>query len=65
MEDSWSSVEGAERRRLLDLFNAEPDRLSRLVVEEAGIRFDFAKTHLSGDLISGFTGVAQAKDLAG
>jgi glucose-6-phosphate isomerase len=65
MDYSWSSVEGAERRRLLDLFEAEPDRLSRLVIEEAGIRFDFAKTHLHHALISGFNRLAEAKDLAG
>jgi glucose-6-phosphate isomerase len=65
MDDSWSSVEGAERRRLLDLFEAEPDRLSRLVIEEAGLRFDFSKTHLYSELISGFTRLTEAKDLPG
>ena len=32
---------------LAELFAAEPDRLQRLAMEEAGIRFDFAKTHLT------------------
>ena len=65
MSDKWAAVEGAESRTLTELFKAEPDRLSRLVVEEGGIRFDFSKTHLDSSLISAFTDLAQAQDLAG
>jgi glucose-6-phosphate isomerase len=38
-------------KRLDELFAAEPDRLSRLSFEAAGIYFDWSKTHLDQDLI--------------
>jgi glucose-6-phosphate isomerase len=65
MGNGWSAVEGAGRRPISELFQSEPDRLSRLVVEEAGICFDFAKTHLHKELVSAFARLAQEKDLAG
>ncbi|MDP8914508.1 MAG: glucose-6-phosphate isomerase [Pseudomonadota bacterium] len=65
MNDAWNAVEGAERRPLLNLFQADPDRLQRLTVDEAGIRFDFSKTHLDGRLLSSFVALAEAQDLAG
>jgi glucose-6-phosphate isomerase len=65
MNDAWSAVEKAESRPLLDLFAADPDRLSRLTVEEAGIRFDFSKTHLTRELVAAFAALADAQDLAG
>ena len=41
-------------RRLDDLFSAEPDRLSRLSLEVAGVYFDWSKTHLDRPLIERF-----------
>ena len=38
-------------KRLEDLFKDEPDRLSRLTFDVAGIYFDFSKTHLDRDVI--------------
>lgn len=64
-EDAWRKVEEAERHTLDALFLEEPDRLSRLVVEEAGLYFDFSKTHLSQELLSGFEALAETRDLAG
>ena len=46
MDDAWAAIMGGERRTLAELFKDEPDRLSRLCIEEAGIRYDFDKTHL-------------------
>ena len=65
MSEAWRAVEGAETRPLLDLFQADPDRLQRLTVDEAGIRFDFSKTHLDQRLLSAFAALAEAQDLAG
>ena len=45
---------------LSDLFVAEPDRLSRLTIEEAGIHFDFSKTHLSAAMVDGLAALADA-----
>ncbi|MET0271090.1 MAG: glucose-6-phosphate isomerase [Sphingomonas sp.] len=61
---AWTAIEAIAPRRLTDLFTAEPDRLSRLTVEEAGIRFDFAKTHLDAALVPAFARLAEAAGFA-
>jgi glucose-6-phosphate isomerase len=38
--------------KLVELFKAEPDRLSRLSLEVAGLYFDWSKTHLNQALIA-------------
>ncbi|MGH6781269.1 MAG: glucose-6-phosphate isomerase [Sphingomonadaceae bacterium] len=60
---AWKAIEDAARPTLIDLFQAEPDRLSRLTVDEAGIHFDFSKTHLDAGLIDAFTALAEAASL--
>jgi glucose-6-phosphate isomerase len=47
-------------KRLDELFAAEPDRLSRLTFEAAGIYFDWSKTHLDEQLIAGFAARSDA-----
>ena len=55
-------------RRLDELFSAEPDRLSHLSLEVAGLYFDWSKTHLDQQLIERFLarseqmGFAAARD---
>ncbi len=63
-EDAWTALENTPTESLRSLFAAEPDRLSRLVVEESGIRFDFSKTHLSKKLIDAFLSLAAETGLA-
>ena len=65
MADAWTIVETAQARSLGALFDAEPDRLEQLCVEESGIRFDFSKTHLDQSLVASFAALAEAQDLAG
>lgn len=65
MNDAWARIEASQRQRLPELFQADPERVSTLTVELAGLRFDFAKTHLTKELISAFAGLADAQDLAG
>ncbi|MDB5692774.1 MAG: glucose-6-phosphate isomerase [Alphaproteobacteria bacterium] len=65
MSDPWSVVEQAETQSLKALFAAEPDRVARLTVEEAGISFDFSKTHLSRPILDAFVRLAEETDLAG
>jgi glucose-6-phosphate isomerase len=65
MDEAWSAVENAETKTLKDLFAAEPGRLERLTIDETGVRFDFAKTHLSRAEIDAFVKLAEATDLAG
>jgi glucose-6-phosphate isomerase len=47
-------------KRLDELFAAEPDRLSRLSFEVAGLYFDWSKTHLDQAVIAEFGGRAEA-----
>jgi glucose-6-phosphate isomerase len=63
MSDAWDAIENAERHRLSALFTAEPDRLSRLTVEESGIRFEFSKTHLDLPLLAAFERLAGQQQL--
>ena len=61
----WSDMAALAPARLADLFAAEPDRLSRMVVEVAGARFDWSKTHLDAALLERFARLADVMDLAG
>ena len=63
-DQAWAALEGLTAPTLTDLFAVEPDRLSRLVVEESGIRFDFSKTHLSLQALDAFVALADAAGLA-
>jgi glucose-6-phosphate isomerase len=63
-KDAWTALEDAPAQSLRDLFAAEPDRLSRFVVEQCGLRFDFSKTHLSRTHIEGFLKLAEETGLA-
>jgi len=42
-------------KRLEELFASEPDRLSRLTFQAAGIHFDWSKTHLEASTIEDFS----------
>ena len=63
--DSWAAIAKHELQPLNELFAAEPDRLSRLSLDVAGIHFDWSKTHLDEALIEAFDALAGARDLAG
>jgi glucose-6-phosphate isomerase len=64
----WQQIESCEVKRLDALFKAEPDRLSRLTSEVAGIYFDWSKTHLDSRMLEAFSllademGFAAARD---
>ena len=55
----------SEIKRLDELFAAEPDRLSRLSFEAAGLYFDWSKTHLDAGLIKEFSDRAETAGFAG
>ncbi|NNC72691.1 MAG: glucose-6-phosphate isomerase [Sphingomonadaceae bacterium] len=61
----WTAIEQAARPALAELFDAAPDRLEKLTVEEAGLYFDFSKTHLDDVLVDAFVALAESRDLAG
>ncbi|MBA3678402.1 MAG: glucose-6-phosphate isomerase [Sphingosinicella sp.] len=64
-EKEWTRAQSVPAQSLEHLFKAEPDRLSRLTVEEAGIYFDFSKTHLSREILDAFGALAEIQGLAG
>ena len=58
--DAWNAIKKTPKTSLSELFTAEPDRLSRLSIDESGMLFDFSKTHLSTGLIGHFEALAAA-----
>ncbi len=60
----WQAIDSHGVRRLDELFKAEPDRLSRLSFEVAGIYFDWSKTHLDGDLVEAFVALSEKTGFA-
>jgi len=61
----WKEIGQAPLPVLAGLFQADGDRLSRLTVEEAGLLFDFSKTHLDAAMVTRFAALAEDCDLAG
>src|SRR6476646_625557 len=57
-------MQKAEPKRLDELFSSEPDRLTRLSKELAGIYFDWSKTHLDQGLIDEFAARADRMGLS-
>ena len=62
--DAWKNIEGHPLKRLDSLFAQEPDRVSRLSHQVAGIYFDWSKTHLDEALITSFAKLAEQRELA-
>ncbi|MBV9527241.1 glucose-6-phosphate isomerase [Sphingomonas sp.] len=54
-----TAAEPNQPSRLDELFEREPDRLSRLSIELAGLYFDWSKTHLDQALVAEFVSRAE------
>ena len=61
----WSTIEALPQTRIEQLFADDPERLSKLSLDVAGIHFDWSKTHLTWDAIKAFEALAAEQDLAG
>ena len=57
----WKKVQAEPLHTLEGLFQREPDRLSLLTRELAGIYFDWSKTHLDHALLDDFLSIAQQR----
>lgn len=55
---NWTPLEQHEEQPLIALFDKDSDRVSKLTVELAGIRFDLSKTHLDDGMLAGFSVLA-------
>jgi glucose-6-phosphate isomerase len=62
-EQAWDKLKAPEQT-LCELFAADPARVAklsaRLAIAEGGILFDWSKTHLTDELLSGFEALAEA-----
>lgn len=56
----WQDLKAADIPELRSIFSADPDRLTKHVLEVAGLRFDFAKTHLLDPALDSFLELAEA-----
>jgi glucose-6-phosphate isomerase len=61
----WAAIEQLDVQGISGLFEDEPDRLSRLTIDVAGLHFDWTKTHLDRQLLAAFEQLARERDLAG
>jgi glucose-6-phosphate isomerase len=59
-----ATIQQSAVKRLDELFAAEPDRLSRLSFEVAGLYFDWSKTHLDQDVIKRMLARSEAMGFA-
>ncbi|UVO52594.1 glucose-6-phosphate isomerase [Sphingomonas sp. SUN039] len=64
MGADWSAIEALPKTPLVGLFGEKGDRLKLLAHDSCGMRFDFAKTHLTADAIAAFEGLARAQGFA-
>jgi len=64
-KDAWKRIGEHKLKPLEQLFADEPDRLSRLTAEVAGLYFDWSKTHLDQQLIESFAALSEERGLDG
>jgi glucose-6-phosphate isomerase len=62
-DEIWGRAVAIPQRTLIELFADDPDRVNALSGEVCDIWFDFAKTHLTPELISIFASLAEAMGL--
>ena len=61
---NWDALDRHENQTLVSLFENDAQRVEKLTIELAGIRFDLSKTHLDDGLLTGFSEMAIAADLS-
>jgi glucose-6-phosphate isomerase len=66
--DAWQALRSHSKPSLTELFEADPDRVTKLCgrieLGELGILFDWSKTHLSEELLCDFERLAEASGFA-
>ena len=62
--DPWQTIAQHPVKSLGELFEQEPDRLTALSLDAAGLYFDWSKTHLDRGLLAAFDELAGASGLA-
>ncbi|OAN59035.1 glucose-6-phosphate isomerase [Sphingobium sp. TCM1] len=59
-----AAIAALPQAELKSIFATDPDRLSKLVLSQGPIRFDWSKTHLTDDLLAGFLKLAEEQGFA-
>jgi glucose-6-phosphate isomerase len=62
---AWSRIAALDLPELKTVFDVEPDRLDHLVLDVAGLRLDWSKTHLTRGSLDAFIALANTADLVG
>jgi glucose-6-phosphate isomerase len=60
----WTFLDGGTGPSLVELFAADPGRVEAMSFRVSGIWFDWAKTHLTAPLLSGFEALAVARNFS-
>jgi glucose-6-phosphate isomerase len=60
---AWDAIAAHKSQKLSTLFDSNPERTAQMSMDVGGIYFDFAKTHLDGDLIEKFTALSEEMGL--
>lgn len=60
----WNPIRALPRTPLVQLFEAQQDRVAALSADVAGIHFDWSKTHLTPEAIAAFAALADTMGLA-
>lgn len=60
-----TALNAVPQAELKSIFSTDPDRLSKLVLSQGPLRFDWSKTHLTDDLIDAFLALAMERDFDG
>jgi glucose-6-phosphate isomerase len=57
-----AAIAALPQAELKSIFTTDPDRLSKLVLTQSGLRFDWSKTHLTDELLAAFQALAKEQD---
>jgi glucose-6-phosphate isomerase len=59
----WKELTSAKPPELKTIFSADPDRLTKHVIELAGLRIDLSKTHLTDATLDAFVALTESSGL--
>ncbi|OYW85713.1 MAG: glucose-6-phosphate isomerase, partial [Sphingobium sp. 32-64-5] len=64
-DTSWNAIRAVTEPDLKTIFEDDPGRLDRMILDVASLRFDWSKTHLNEPLMQAFAALAREMDFAG
>ena len=62
-DNLWTALEQHQPQSLVDLFASDTDRVSKMTIEQMGLRFDLSKTHLDDAALGHFARLADDMQL--